>query len=83
MVIFFCNMFITDIIYTLGIAVFASGFKKSYVMFFLLEFIVGEMAALGITAGAHRLWSHRSYKATRPLKLLLLTFYAIAGQVNV
>ncbi|XP_015431780.1 PREDICTED: acyl-CoA Delta(11) desaturase-like isoform X2 [Dufourea novaeangliae] len=33
---------------------------------------------LGITAGAHRLWSHRSYKATWPLQLLLMILNTIA-----
>nr|CBN81527.1 Stearoyl-CoA desaturase [Dicentrarchus labrax] len=29
------------------------------------------ISALGITAGAHRLWSHRSYKASLPLRIFL------------
>ncbi|CAK1541139.1 unnamed protein product [Leptosia nina] len=48
----------------------------------VLEFIFGQMAAFGITAGAHRLWTHRSYKVTMPFKITLLIFYAIAGQNN-
>ncbi|KAF5300598.1 hypothetical protein FQR65_LT19066 [Abscondita terminalis] len=35
---------------------------------------------LGITAGVHRLWSHRSYKATWQLRLLLTTFQTLAFQ---
>ncbi|XP_050685261.1 acyl-CoA Delta-9 desaturase-like isoform X1 [Leptidea sinapis] len=46
----------------------------------ILEIIFGQMAAFGITAGAHRLWTHRSYKVKTPLKILLLIFYATAGQ---
>jgi len=34
----------------------------------LLAMVLG----LGITAGAHRLWSHKAYKATLPLKIILL-----------
>ncbi|XP_024081399.1 delta(9)-fatty-acid desaturase fat-7-like isoform X1 [Cimex lectularius] len=34
----------------------------------------------GVTMGAHRLFSHKSYKATTPLKILLLIAHAIAGQ---
>ncbi|XP_041980528.1 acyl-CoA Delta(11) desaturase-like [Aricia agestis] len=34
----------------------------------------------GITGGAHRLWTHRAYKAKTPLKLFLLMCYASAGQ---
>ncbi|XP_071379525.1 acyl-CoA desaturase isoform X1 [Centroberyx affinis] len=29
------------------------------------------VSALGVTAGAHRLWSHRSYKASLPLRIFL------------
>lgn len=35
-------------------------------------------SALGVTAGAHRLWSHRSYKASLPLRI----FLAIANSMS-
>lgn len=37
-------------------------------------------SGLGITAGAHRLWSHKSYKAKWPLRLLLMFLFTICGQ---
>ncbi|XP_049865787.1 acyl-CoA Delta(11) desaturase-like isoform X2 [Pectinophora gossypiella] len=40
-------------------------------------FIVSE---LGITAGAHRLWAHKTYKAKLPLEILLMVFNSIAFQ---
>lgn len=36
--------------------------------------------AFGITAGAHRLWAHRSYKAKLPLRILLTIFNTMAFQ---
>lgn len=39
-----------------------------------------EISGLGITAGAHRLWAHRSYKARVPLRLMLVIFNTIAFQ---
>lgn len=27
---------------------------------------------MGVTAGAHRLWAHRTYKATLPLRIVLM-----------
>lgn len=33
-------------------------------------------------AGAHRLWSHKSYKARWPLRALLVFLFTIAGQVS-
>ncbi|XP_072938806.1 acyl-CoA Delta-9 desaturase-like [Epargyreus clarus] len=40
-------------------------------------------SGLGITAGAHRLWAHKSYKARLPLRLLLTLFNTIAFQDSV
>lgn len=42
----------------------------------------GVASGIGITAGAHRLWSHRSYKAKLPLRILLLIFYTMAYQYS-
>lgn len=38
---------------------------------------------LGITAGAHRLWAHRSYKAELPLRIILGVFQTIAAQNSI
>ncbi|KAL6737370.1 hypothetical protein Aduo_011019 [Ancylostoma duodenale] len=38
---------------------------------------------LGITAGAHRLWSHRSYKATLPVRILLMIMNSSALQNDI
>ncbi|XP_056640408.1 acyl-CoA Delta-9 desaturase-like [Diorhabda sublineata] len=40
-------------------------------------------SGLGITAGAHRLWSHRAYQAKWPLRLILTIFNTIAFQNSV
>nr|QLI61962.1 desaturase 7 [Streltzoviella insularis] len=37
-------------------------------------------SGFGVTGGAHRLWTHRAYKAKLPLKLLLLMCFSSAGQ---
>lgn len=37
---------------------------------------------LGITAGAHRLWAHRAYKAKWPLRVILMLFNTLAFQVR-
>ncbi|XP_005481334.1 stearoyl-CoA desaturase [Melospiza melodia melodia] len=46
----------------------------------LLCFVV---SALGITAGSHRLWSHRSYKATLPLRIFLTIANSMAFQNDI
>uniref|UniRef100_A0A8D2IGB5 Stearoyl-CoA desaturase 5 n=1 Tax=Urocitellus parryii TaxID=9999 RepID=A0A8D2IGB5_UROPR len=40
------------------------------------------LTALGVTAGAHRLWSHRSYKAKLPLRIFLAAANSMAFQVG-
>lgn len=46
-------------------------------------FVVTVCANLSVTIGVHRLWSHRSFKCTRGLKLVLLALYTMAGQTSV
>ncbi|CAL1678263.1 unnamed protein product [Lasius platythorax] len=38
---------------------------------------------LGVTAGAHRLWSHRSYKATLPLRIFLMICFSACAQNSI
>ncbi|KAF5300599.1 hypothetical protein FQR65_LT09131 [Abscondita terminalis] len=42
--------------------------------------IFAILGMLGVTAGGHRLWSHRSYKATWQLRLILVTLQTLAFQ---
>ncbi|XP_045779956.1 acyl-CoA Delta(11) desaturase-like [Maniola jurtina] len=37
------------------------------------------LAGMGMTAGAHRLWCHRSYKAKMPLQIILMLLNSMAG----
>jgi stearoyl-CoA desaturase (delta-9 desaturase) len=45
--------------------------------------LLNVAGGLGITAGAHRLWSHRSFKAKTPLRVILMIFNCIALQNDV
>lgn len=38
------------------------------------------LGGLGVTAGAHRFWAHRSYSATLLLKIILTCFYCTTGE---
>ncbi|CRK94612.1 CLUMA_CG008112, isoform A [Clunio marinus] len=48
----------------------------TYIWFVALIYASG----IGITAGAHRLWSHKSFKAKWPLRVILVFLFTIAGQ---
>lgn len=40
------------------------------------------LTIFGVAGGAHRLWSHKSYKAKLPLRILLVLFFTAAGQAS-
>ncbi|CAO4367553.1 unnamed protein product [Caenorhabditis nigoni] len=46
-------------------------------------FLLYVFGGFGITAGAHRLWSHKSYKATVPMRIFLMICNNIALQNDV
>ncbi|KAG5667062.1 hypothetical protein PVAND_015062 [Polypedilum vanderplanki] len=50
---------------------------------FYFSFVYGWFGSYGISAGAHRLWCHRSYKANRKLEYILLFLNTIAVQNSV
>nr|AGT39213.1 fatty acid desaturase [Ditylenchus destructor] len=41
------------------------------------------ISGVGITAGAHRLWSHKSYKAKLPLKIILVAMNCVSFQNDI
>ncbi|KAG7213575.1 hypothetical protein KM043_002830 [Ampulex compressa] len=46
----------------------------------IFAFLLYQASGFGITAGAHRLWAHRSYKAKWQLRLLLMICNTMAFQ---
>lgn len=54
-------------------------FEVKWMTALLLAVLTGA-AVLGVTAGAHRLWAHRSYKASTGLRVVLMLCQTLAGQ---
>eukprot|EP00587_Corethron_hystrix_P007979 CAMPEP_0113326862 /NCGR_PEP_ID=MMETSP0010_2-20120614/18844_1 /TAXON_ID=216773 ORGANISM="Corethron hystrix, Strain 308" /NCGR_SAMPLE_ID=MMETSP0010_2 /ASSEMBLY_ACC=CAM_ASM_000155 /LENGTH=332 /DNA_ID=CAMNT_0000187415 /DNA_START=180 /DNA_END=1178 /DNA_ORIENTATION=- /assembly_acc=CAM_ASM_000155 len=46
-------------------------------------FILWPISGFGITVGVHRLWSHRSYEAAFPVRLILMLANSIANQGSI
>lgn len=40
-------------------------------------------AGFGVTAGSHRLWCHRSYKAKTPFRIFLMIGHTMSGQYSI
>ncbi|XP_011500717.1 PREDICTED: acyl-CoA Delta(11) desaturase-like [Ceratosolen solmsi marchali] len=50
---------------------------------FVWGYLMGMVGGFGVTGGAHRYWTHRSYKATVPFRILLMVCYCSAGQNSI
>ncbi|KAE8741249.1 hypothetical protein FOCC_FOCC013236 [Frankliniella occidentalis] len=46
-------------------------------------YVYGSLTLFGTTAGAHRLWTHRTYKAKSPLRVLLAFLHVSSAQTSV
>ncbi|GLG96638.1 Acyl-CoA Delta(11) desaturase [Gryllus bimaculatus] len=49
----------------------------------VFAFVLGTFSLLGVTAGSHRLWAHRTYTASLPLKVFLLLCQTASGTGSV
>ena len=79
-----CNISIQILMTSLGNF---KQFAQSDALIAIFYFVPTDMgyywiSALGITAGAHRLWSHKSYKASLPLKVILACLSSMAYEVS-
>ncbi|XP_052745384.1 acyl-CoA Delta(11) desaturase-like [Bicyclus anynana] len=49
----------------------------------IFHIMISQLVTLGTTAGRHRLWSHKSYKAKMPLQIILLLLNSMSFQYSV
>ncbi|KAJ8966902.1 hypothetical protein NQ317_010173 [Molorchus minor] len=54
-----------------------------HILLSISVYLYALMAGMGITAGAHRLWGHRTYKAKLPLRILLMICQSAALQNHI
>lgn len=45
-----------------------------------LGVLLGGLGGFGVTGGAHRFWTHRSYKANIPMRIILMICFTMSGQ---
>ncbi|KAB0801990.1 hypothetical protein PPYR_04176 [Photinus pyralis] len=70
--------------------IYAGGLYGLYLFLFycswktcLWTYIYGTISFQGVTAGTHRLWSHRSYKAKLPLRIILMICQSMTFQGHI
>ncbi|XP_050435664.1 acyl-CoA Delta-9 desaturase-like [Adelges cooleyi] len=64
-----------------GLYLSLSGYM--YLKTFMFMILMALFSGLGITAGAHRLWTHRCYNARLPMRILLALFQTLAFQNHI
>lgn len=69
----------TSALYALYLVAKGGGDAKTLVW----SWLIGLYSGFGITAGAHRLWCHRSYKANLPLRIILAVAQTMAVQNDI
>lgn len=61
--------------------IFDCQYASSYTLLWAL--LLWPISGLGVTAGVHRLWSHRSYTAHWTVRLWLMLAHSIANQLSI
>ncbi|XP_011630342.1 (11Z)-hexadec-11-enoyl-CoA conjugase-like [Pogonomyrmex barbatus] len=70
------------VLHFVAIYLFVTRYHKATLWTWIWSTVYGYTAGLGITAGLHRLWAHRSYSAKLPLRILLAYLYCMAGMTH-
>ncbi|XP_076163253.1 acyl-CoA Delta-9 desaturase [Ptiloglossa arizonensis] len=80
--IIWLNVFGLGIIHFLAIYSLARYYQDAKFWTWIWNLVYGHVTGLGVTAGAHRLWAHRSYSAKLPLQIFLGCLFCMAGQTR-
>lgn len=83
MVIVWRNVVLFALLHIAALYALVFQVKESKWQTLVWTYLLYLVGGIGVTAGCHRLWSHRSFKATLPLRLLLVLFQTVALQNDV
>ncbi|XP_076394858.1 acyl-CoA Delta-9 desaturase [Megachile rotundata] len=70
------------VLHFLAVYGFMNGYRDAKFWTWIWNITYGVTSGYGITAGAHRLWAHKSYSAKVPLRIFLACLYCMAGQTR-
>lgn len=76
------NVVTLIILHFLGFYGFYMSLRYTKWQSFLWAIFVGHFGGMGVLAGAHRLWTHRAYKAHWTLRVVLMIGQTVALQVG-
>lgn len=75
------NVFVMTVLHLVALYGWYLGIHYAKWQSVLWFFLFGNLGGLGILVGAHRLWTHRSFKAHWTARLVLMIMQTIALQV--
>ncbi|XP_033224628.1 acyl-CoA Delta(11) desaturase-like [Belonocnema kinseyi] len=76
------NIFGLSVLHILAFYALITRASEAKLWTWIFSSLYGTIAGYGVTAGAHRLWAHRSYSAKLPLRIFLAYLYCMAGQTH-
>lgn len=77
------NVIYMGMLHILGLYGFFLMFTEAKWQTNVFAILLAEIGSFGITAGAHRLWTHKSYKAKLPLRILLAVLNTVSSQNHI
>ncbi|XP_063697470.1 acyl-CoA Delta-9 desaturase-like [Culicoides brevitarsis] len=83
MKIVWLNLILLVYIHLAAVYGFYLVFTKAKLMTNLFALFLIPYSALGISAGAHRLWCHKTYKAKTPLRIFMMILQTTAHQGSI
>lgn len=82
-VIYWANVFKFSIFHLMAVYAVFFEIQKCKWITLVWAYALYLFGMIGVTAGTHRLWAHKSYKATFPLRLILVFLQTLAFQNDV
>ncbi|KAJ6216726.1 hypothetical protein RDWZM_007883 [Blomia tropicalis] len=74
------NVFTMSLLHILGTYGWIAALQYGKWQSFFWLYFIGHIGGLGVQCGAHRLWTHRAYKAHWTFRVLLMIMHTIALQ---
>ncbi|XP_025266142.1 uncharacterized protein LOC105248142 [Camponotus floridanus] len=74
------NVIGIPLLHVIAIYLFVTRYNEAKFGTWIFTMLYAILGGLGVTAGAHRFWAHRSYSATLLLKIMLTCFYCTTGE---
>lgn len=70
-------------IHVFGLYAIFITFMEAHLATSMFAIALGTISLLGVTAGAHRLWAHRSYSASKYLRFFLMLCQTVTGMGSI